>query len=162
MCPGESVTNNSYSTIVISVSVSLMMLIIVTNIVVLTALFWLRRKREPALMDNIAYHSHNIEKKNDVITSRHSISENVIAATNPAYVATSVPTSPNPAYQLVAPPKSMDSTTAANVAYAATSIGTSVNPTYQPMQSRSDNTREYALYRPVTDNEEDYDYPRQE
>ena len=135
----DSVANRTG--IIVSVITSLLILII-TTILILAVFLWLRRRKsEPELMDNAAYHSHNTEIKTDVITAHHT---NIVTATNEAYTATSVPTSPNPAYQPVAKPReSVDIATETNVAYVATDIVTAVNLSYQPMQNISDNTQEY-------------------
>ena len=137
----DSVANN---TVIISVITSLMILITATS-VLLATLMWLRkRKREPELMDNAAYHSHNTEIKTESITAHHTSNDNVVTARNEAYAATSVPISPNSAYQPVAPPReSVDIATETNMAYVATDIATSVNPAYQPTKNSSDSTLEY-------------------
>ena len=117
-----------------------------------------KRKREPELVDNVTYHSHDTKMETGITTTHHSVNFNVVTSMNKAYAATGVTTSPNPAYLSVASPREnvdIAICPAKNVAYVATDIAASVNPAYRPMQNSSDNTREYAydyvLYKPVAD-----------
>ena len=106
-------------------------------IATISVLLWLKkRKREPELVDNVAYHSQNRKIETGTNPAYHAIP----TATNEAYVATSVPTSPNTAYQVASPRReSGDIATSTNEAYVATNVVTSVNAAYQPTQNSSEN-----------------------
>ena len=109
---------------------------------VVCVVVWLRkRKREPELVDNVAYHPQNRGIKTNTNAAYHTVLANVVTATNEAYIATSVPTSPNTAYQ--ATRESGDIATSTNEAYVATDVATFFNAAYQPTQNTSENTLEY-------------------
>ena len=104
----------------------------------------------PELVDNVTYHSHNMELETNPNSAYHALSTAIPTTTNEAYGATDIPTSPNTAYEVVqATAEDKDIDTKPNEAYVATGIATSVNEAYQPVQSTSVNT-------PV------YDYARQQ
>ena len=142
----------------IGVLVSLLTIVIAT-IVAISVLLWLRkRKREPELVDNVAYLSQNREL--DSNPAYHTVSAtNVVMDTNDSYAANSVPTSPNTTYQTVQPPsgKSVDIATSVNEAYVTTDITTSVNAAYQPIHSSSDNTHQLEYDYVRSDNDLEYD-----
>ena len=142
----------------IGVLVSLLTIIIAT-IVAISVLLWLRkRKKEPKLVDNVAYLSQ--KRKLDSNPAYHTVSAaNVVMDTNESYGANSVPTSPNTAYHTVQPPsrKSVDIATSVNVAYVTTDISTSANAAYHPIHSSSDNTQQLEYDYVRSDNDLEYD-----
>ena len=72
----DSKLNSTYSIVIASV----ISLPIVRMVIIISLLLWSRkRKREPELVDNAAYHSHNTEIKTDAITA-HTINASFVTA----------------------------------------------------------------------------------
>ena len=112
--------------------------------VVISVLVWLKkRKRDPKLEDNVAYHPRNMEFETSPISAINPLSIAIQTTTNEAYTSNTY-TSLNATYEVIeetAEDKDID--TKPNEAYITTGIATSVNEAYQP-----DNTPVYDYVRP--------------
>ena len=113
--------------------------------------------------------THDSEIKTDRNEAYHSVNNNVITTTNPAYITTTttvtvpdqteasaldnetstyyegtdISISQNPSYTATNVSESDAVDTSPNVAYKGTDITTSDNPAYVPTQDSSENTLEY-------------------
>ena len=83
----------------------IIMLFLTVTTVVISELVWLKRRKnkESELVDNVAYHSQNMELKTNPNSAYNAVSIAIPTTTNEAYGSTHIPTSSNTAYEVVQP-----------------------------------------------------------
>ena len=117
---------------IITGTVSSLVLLIIAMAAAISLLLWLRkrkrdlrkRKSEPELANNVAYHSYDIEIEADDTTGYHTVSDNTVTT------------------HCHAAPKARESMDTKNEAHSDANISTSVNPAYNQVENSDDDNSE--------------------
>ena len=117
---------------IITGTVSSLVLLIIATAAAISLLLWLRkrkrdlrkRKSEPELANNVAYHSYDIEIEADDTTGYHTVTDNTV--TTHSHTA----------------PKARESMDTKNEAHTDINISTFVNPAYNQVENSDDDNSE--------------------